>query len=186
MKRKFLTVVFTAVLGALFGCAQEETPIGGGPNERGAVEKDFITYDQDTSGYLDQTEFCAGLQDQGVFNQWDTDTSGILETAEYSKGIFTIWDDNNNSYISQEEWNRYTNQWFVTVYSFNSWDTDNDNQLSEEEFKTGLQDNTVFAIYDMNEVGMNPDEFCSLVFSVVDTSGNQRIEQSEWKDNGLL
>jgi hypothetical protein len=65
-------------------------------------DRTFADYDTDTSGYIDQSEFGAGW-DNEYYSQWDTDGDAALTEDEYATGLYGRADANQDQVITVEE-----------------------------------------------------------------------------------
>jgi hypothetical protein len=65
----------------------------------------FADYDADASGYLDQSEFGGfyGTDYEGYYTGLDTDADGFLSEDEYSTGLYSRADANQDQVITIEE-----------------------------------------------------------------------------------
>lgn len=63
---------------------------------------DFDTLDEDSSGYLDQSEWSAGWNND-YYTAWDSDSDGLLNNDEFSTGVYNTADLDADQYISVEE-----------------------------------------------------------------------------------
>ena len=80
----------------------EEEYVSGTERWYGAGQDDFVSYDADSSGYLDQQEF-AQTWDSELFADWDADADSELSEEEYSTGIYSTADVNQDEVITIEE-----------------------------------------------------------------------------------
>lgn len=63
-----------------------------------------LDWDTNDDGYIDTTEFNTGFSDTGWYEAWDTDGDGLIEMREYTDGIFTIWDEDDDDVLNAEEY----------------------------------------------------------------------------------
>ena len=98
------------------GIVAEGVGMGEGIGEAGvgAVEQVGVaTWDTDNDGLFNETEYTA-WRDRGL-TEWDTDADNQLTQQEFEAGwtqagftnaggVFTDWDDNNDGFLSNDEW----------------------------------------------------------------------------------
>lgn len=69
----------------------------------------FAEWDVDDDKRLSRQEFFAGFEASGVFEDWDVDHSGALDTHEVGEGMYSTWDYDDDSTIEIDEKGGY---WF--------------------------------------------------------------------------
>lgn len=77
-------------------------------------------------------------QEELGFDDWDTDASGAIEEQEWNagleeNGVFGGWDANDDDILDENEWNETG-----LGVGFGDWETDGEAGLTEDEFGTGL------------------------------------------------
>ena len=65
---------------------------------------DWGAWNTNGDGYLDTTEFNAGLGRTGLFNTWDADRNGMIAENEFGRGLFGRWDANRDQSVDANEW----------------------------------------------------------------------------------
>lgn len=142
--------------------------------------KKLSTYDTDNDSYLDKNELCRGVEEAGLFDEWDINNTNIVEADEFSRGAFEIWDEDGNGILERTEWSRYSEHRFGSDRAFGEWDLDNSGGIDELEFQSGVTKHNVLDKWDRNRAGLNEDEFCEMVYSVADANNDGRIDRNEW------
>lgn len=174
------------IIFALAGCERGRVQDGVADTENGSLDgtEGFSAeaFDTDQNDYLDREEFCVAVENLGLFTVWDTNNSGIIEAAEVSEGLFDLYDMDDNGYLDVNEWGALNNDVFKTEYTFGEWDTNNNSRIDETEFWDGFSSYRVLSTWDDDQNGLNPDEFCSMVFSVADESQDGQVEFEEYDD----
>lgn len=80
---------------------------------------------------IDYNEYESGLDEVGVFDEWDADNDGFLAEKEFNDGV----GDNDDVWDSRFGGN-----------AFFDWDADDDNRLSKDEFYENS-----YAVYDADD-----------------------------------
>ncbi len=83
------------------------------------------------------------LENEGVFEDWDTNGDGLLDPREFSTNMFELWDTDDDGVLSRTEWEQNQTRWFDDTYKFRDWDSDGDGHITREEFETGVRENNV-------------------------------------------
>lgn len=111
------------------GCATD--PVAMTPRAAGM---DFVAWDTNRDGMLDQNEFRGQFQNAGVWNDWDTNRDGWLNTTEFNRvstalrvqpAMYTTWDMDRNGMLTSTE---------LYMGSFNMLDTDRNRMITRTEF----------------------------------------------------
>lgn len=105
-----------------------------------AVAAELGEWDQDADSTLNEEEFRAGFEENGVFGDWDTDDDNMLSEGEFNTGVgenteafnerfgedaFSEWDEDGDEMVSEDEF-------YGGVYA--GYDRDDDNVIEEPEF----------------------------------------------------
>ena len=70
--------------------------------DRGVVKLD--EWDADGNGMLSVGEFGQGALSSNLYDAYDANGDGEIETEEVSKYLFSRWDTNDDGYVDREEW----------------------------------------------------------------------------------
>ena len=76
---------------------------------------DFIDWDGDEDGLIDETEWNEGFGDNAAFAEWDEDEDGLIDEDEYSAGVFDTYDENDDGLLDEEEYGLFEedeDDWF--------------------------------------------------------------------------
>ena len=206
---KFIGSMLTASL-IMFGaasCNQSSEPGEfEGPYD-GPIEEGFAGDDGYTSvepvvnpgvGYLeswddnkdlrwDKQEFRAGLQETGLFNEWDLDDDGTFTEDEFNQGLFNEWDEDGNGYLSNEEYAIGNAAWEDDFgNNYDAWDINDDYILDSNEFNAGIGKTGLYSDWDTNDDNMfSEDEFYSGFYDSWDNNSDGFIDSNEYNTAGF-
>lgn len=62
-----------------------------------------MEWDTDADAQIDEAEFQAGLEDDGVYDRWDEDADGMLSEDEFGRGMFSVFDDDEDGIMNEPE-----------------------------------------------------------------------------------
>lgn len=168
------------------GVVLEEEPLP--PAEQ---TEDGFEATQNAEGDVERDGIQRRLDDEGLFEEWDTDGDGLLDPREFSTNMFELWDTDNDNAIDRGEWNQGQENWFESTYDFDDWDTDKDGYITLEEFDTGVRENNVLDAWNgISEVDADTtDGVMSTADGAVDTAAFcQRLENEnvfgDWDTDG--
>ncbi|WP_224995538.1 hypothetical protein [Cesiribacter sp. SM1] len=65
----------------------------------------FQAWDMNKDNVLDTNEFTTGTDQEGIFNNWDTDGDARFSRDEVNNGMFDRWDADSDGYLSNNEYN---------------------------------------------------------------------------------
>lgn len=81
----------------------------------------FRDWDADGNGELSDAEFRTatagwrtapeGVEQDGLFDVWDSDKDGVVDTVEFNTGVYSTWDRDSNDMIDNSEYDTGVN-WF--------------------------------------------------------------------------
>lgn len=148
---------------------------------------DFSEWDANGDRALDQNEFNAWAEEEGVFDDWFGDDGIDLQAVE--EEIRSAIDLNDDGEIDQEDWNAAMNE-IRQVFGgespgeWSEWDTDGDGQLTSEEFRHVAEQRGLQEQMDVDGDGqVSQEDVHSFYFGLVDENGDGRIEADEWNQN---
>lgn len=73
----------------------------------------FDDWDTDGDATITESEFNEGFGDAGLFDSWDEDDDDALADDEFSAGLFDSWDVDDDDALSEDEWNEVEEEgWF--------------------------------------------------------------------------
>jgi len=61
-------------------------------------------WDQDKDNRLDTNEVKTLVEKTGLYSKWDINRDGKVDIEEFAKGTFIAYDDNDDGYLTLEEW----------------------------------------------------------------------------------
>lgn len=105
------------------------------------VDQDFKKWDTDGDGYINNGEFQSGLDNQGYFNTYDSNTDGRVDDAEWrtaeqtydylESDNFAVWDTDKDGTLNNQE---------LGTGVYNHWDTDRNGRIERLEYETNYSD----------------------------------------------
>lgn len=177
-----VTVTLTGVVAV--GCMDEQrTPTDQKEEAAEGPATDFQRWAGDDDAVKRDT-FAQALTDMGVYEDWDGNGDQALDPSEFADGVFGVWNDDANNYVTEQEWSEAHTHWYRDDQehgTFQEWDTDGDDQLSPSEVQTGIVQTNLFANWDhdgSDQIG--DEEFVDHSFAVWDRDDNDAIDESEW------
>ncbi|PRY10194.1 uncharacterized protein DUF4625 [Pontibacter ummariensis] len=69
----------------------------------GMETANFTAWDTDSNGSLSQEEFMTGLSGTEMFSDFDADNNDMVNEQELTDGIFGLWDDDGDDFLSDDE-----------------------------------------------------------------------------------
>ena len=78
------------------------------------------------------------------YKEWNADGNEVLDKEEFYKGLYQVWDQDQDGQITDGEFTEGTNNFFAD-YNFKEygeytdWDADGNGQLSVAEFREGMK-----------------------------------------------
>ena len=76
---------------------------------------DFIDWDGDEDGLIDESEWTEGWGDNAAFDEWDEDEDGLLSEEEYGRGVFGTYDEDDDGFLDEDEYGAFEedeDDWF--------------------------------------------------------------------------
>lgn len=93
------------------------------------LAEEFKDHDTNRDGSMSEEEFYGAVESAGIYNQWDTNSDGLIDASEYDDiGVgddFNEWDYDENDYLDAEEFYSGT---------FDQFDSDRDGIWGENEW----------------------------------------------------
>lgn len=146
--------------------------------------QDFDTYDSDMDGGLSADEFME--RNNAGYNNWDTNTDGIIDDNEFSERAYGNFDRNRDTFIDETEWDDGINNGFGQQFGdvdYDVLDANRDGMLDTDEWDVGMNNNTWFDRYDSNEDGfIDNDEWNISTFDDWDVNDDDLIDETEFND----
>lgn len=68
-------------------------------------------WDTSGDGTLDEGELAAGVATTDRWDTWDQDSSGLLEESEFNQAVFGAWDADEDGYVDESEWRANFDLW---------------------------------------------------------------------------
>lgn len=70
----------------------------------GELEQDMDAWDVTDDNQLDDEEYYTGINDNGIFDEWDNDDDGLFSEDEVNDGLFSTWDDDDDGLLTDSEY----------------------------------------------------------------------------------
>lgn len=64
----------------------------------------FDTWDANDDNLLDAEEYATGVNDSGLFGDWDTDNDEVYNEDELNRGFFGTYDRDDDGFVSDSEY----------------------------------------------------------------------------------
>ncbi len=146
----------------------------------GLSAQDIGAWDTDADGVLTEAEFGDGLDEAGLFDQWDSNEDTTLDHDEVLEGIFHIWDTSNNGELSVSEWDDAVDLWFGEAdvnLAVENWDTDGNDVISPFEFMRVRGETTLLSRigFDTPRDVLAREDLRDGLFGIVDADGDASI-----------
>lgn len=148
------------------------------------TEDDFATFDEDGDGMLDNDEWNNVFADSEWFETFDEDNNSMLTEEEWDTGLFNDWDTDDSGMIDENEFNvfnPFVSNWMTSnnTTAFADFDQNSDGMLDATEV-SGIYENN-FNEWDADNDGMlNKEEFLKTTFANTDADDDNGINQGEW------
>lgn len=197
--RTMLRMLPSASLGALValvaaGCAPDadvDDEMGrmeeSEPVPESTVETDVVpileNYDLDDDGALSSDEFAGWLGQADVDAAWTFRTDSDLDLDRVAERMIVVWDVENDSVVSEEEWVAGVRTWYGPddYGAFVDWDADGDSELDANEIAEALETRGMYDRVDLDrDAVIDDEELADWFFDVIDTSDDGQIDTTEW------
>ncbi|QDG52831.1 hypothetical protein FIV42_19395 [Persicimonas caeni] len=163
----------------------EESDEESGPGEavpEGLIDN-WVEFDTTGDDVLDREEYRQAIRDQRLFSQWDIDEDKQLNKEEFARGMFDMWDGNNDGVLTEPQYMGAIDAWFekgTELGAFSSLDVDGDGQLTRDEFLQNVDIDPVFSRFDNDsDDNIAQNEYGEGLFITNDSNGDGVITQSE-------
>ena len=144
--------------------------------------QEFTELDANEDALLDQDEFGAGLEESGIYEEWDADASGDLNQEEFQAGAFDAWDTDDDEALSEDEFAGASEQWYEQneAGTFEEWDTNDNGLLDQDEFNQGAETTGLYDEWDANEdEALGEDEFGEGMYARADLDEDAGLSEEE-------
>jgi len=143
----------------------------------------FSSLDRDDNRVLSQAEF--GAFGREIFAALDRDGDGNIEEDEFYRGIYEIWDVDNDGFLTLPEYDDGWSAWFdpLNYVAFNELDSDADDVLEKDEFQAGLADTRLYHRWTFDGA-LGEREFVTAIYNVYDADSDGFLTQDEFQAIG--
>lgn len=129
-------------------------------------------WDRDKDGELDRSEFTRFFGKAKVFEQFDHDGSGALESNEFDRGLFGMIDGDANAVLDEQEWVDAERWQKITPNGiFENFDDNHDDVIDRAEFRAlpAANGEEMFESWDVDGDGeIQPSELETGLFEGID------------------
>ncbi|CAN5294743.1 hypothetical protein BH09BAC1_BH09BAC1_28090 [soil metagenome] len=148
------------------------------------ISAGFSSWDADRNSSISITELGTGLDNDGLFNQWDVDGNGFISPNEYHAGVYARWDANGNGIISNDEWGNRNSVWDTQSdrnMSMNGWTNNSNTDMTPDQFNANFGTNSNFRIWDANlDNQLDRNEFNTGVYRTLDRDRDGTVDDIEF------
>ncbi|WPP51611.1 EF-hand domain-containing protein [Catalinimonas niigatensis] len=145
----------------------------------------YDTGDGQQNDIIDNSEVDNAFTQSPYFKEWDQNSDQQVDEDEFYQGHVKVMDKDQNSSISNEEWDQAKSSYFAGYdnqpENMEDWDADGDGDLTTEEVVTALEDTNYYKNWDNNSDGkIVEEEFAKNVFQTWDTDDNGLVQSEEY------
>ncbi len=144
----------------------------------------FSDWDSNGDALISRSEFVDRFTENYV-NDWDIINDDHLDDEDFFNASFTIWDDDSDEQLSEQEW-LYGYDYFYGDYvsdEFVSVDVDGDGFIEYTEYYDVLSPTTIYTDWDVDgDNYLNEYELARMVFNNWDYDNSNFIEIDEYND----
>ena len=130
------------------------------------------SWDRDDSGEVDLGEWRQGLRNMRVFDRWDMNGDGVIESVELSLSLLAELDLDGDQAVSPAEQRVGARGWLGQADRFGTFselDLDDDQRLDHAELARGIVEGGLMASWDRDEDRMlNENELADALFRTWD------------------
>lgn len=144
----------------------------------------FEGHDSNRDGVLSRDEFGAWIAENGVHASWVYEADGDLDVGAVSSRLLGLWDQNEDSLLSEPEWDGGVRSWFPPdeAGAFSDWDGNGDGSVDAIEAAVALGSRGLYDRIDGDGNTIVDDrELADWLFGVIDASGDGGLDQAEWE-----
>jgi Ca2+-binding EF-hand superfamily protein len=149
------------------------------------LNPELIEWEDYQDKVLTQDDFDEALSASQAYDLWDADDNTYISREEFYDGYFQLWDRNSSGAIEAEEWHNdklpNNTRTADLASGFAKWDADDDGLISPAELQNPLQEKGYFGYLDDNDNGrLNHVEVSNAMFNLLDQDGNGTAEPDEY------
>ncbi len=118
------------------------------------------------------------------FKEFDTNKDGQYSMQEVGEKLFTVFDQNNDTYVDNLEWDEKNMMTIIPMEAevIQYIDTDNDKVAEATTYSyTEFYKRSGLMKFDDNKDGLSAEEFIGEGFEALDIDENKMIDMEEWK-----
>lgn len=161
----------------------EETTVAEGLNENVVNERDenFSRWDKNADQQWDLDEFEASLENEGLYEDLDSDGNEILAENEFHNSFYDQWDENDDEILNSDEYAAGFRNWEAEYgNNFDKWDINKNKELERDEFETGMREMGIYRDWDVDQSGdINRGEYYEGIYNYRDADRNRFLSSEE-------
>jgi Ca2+-binding EF-hand superfamily protein len=147
----------------------------------------FQDWDRNSSGLIEEQEFVA-VFDQHYYDDWNREDDKYLDDEDFYQVVFDVWNTDTDSLLSEEEWALAYSEEFnqYVAVSYDEVDANTDGFIGYDEYFTIISDSEFYDQWDLNSnKRLNSKEIAYHLFHRWDDDGNDAIDTGEFDEFDL-
>ena len=150
----------------------------------GPVHADFLGWDTNRDGEINEAEYESGFEDDEIFEKWDANGDGFIDGDEFGNRLYDISDMNSDDRLTVSEFDNAIDTIFgeeTVNLSIPRWDANGDNIISRDEFVQTASNSELYPLFDKNRSGViESDELGDSLFRIADRDGDGALDEDEF------
>jgi len=155
-------------------------------NDEGRSEFTYEDWDTDQNAIIDNNEFDNVFTNSPYFDTWDQNNNDYISEEEFYEGYITMMDSDQSGDLGPSEWDEAFNAYFGGLdyekdTAFKDWDVNQDGTLTSEEIMSALEETDYYDKWDHNNNDrIDENEFAESTFTTWDTDGDGYVQAEEY------
>lgn len=148
------------------------------------MHADFLDWDTNQDGVVNQAEYERGFDDNEVFERWDASSDDVIDGDEFGNMFYNISDINKDDRLTVSEFDEAIDGTFgeeEVNLSIDSWDPNGDDTISPDEFGQVASRSELYPLFDKDRNGIiERNELKDSLFETADRDGNGALDNDEF------